>query len=50
MGTRDRDEQARQEQERQQQERQQQERMNQPRGLLNDGDDETSTNPVIVNH
>jgi hypothetical protein len=50
MATRDREEQARQERERQEQEQQeQQERMSQPRALRGDGDDESSTNPAIIN-
>ena len=52
MGNRERDEQMQQENERQEQERQrqEQERMNAPRAILGNGDDETSTSPVIVNH
>jgi len=49
MATRDREEQARQERERQEREQQEQERMSQPRNLLQEGDDESSTNPIIIN-
>ena len=49
MGTRERDEQAQQERERQQREQQEQERMQQPRGMRIEGEDETVTNPAIIN-
>ena len=50
MATRDREEQARQERERLEREQQeQQERMSQPRALRDDGDDELSNNPIIIN-
>lgn len=51
MSTRDRDEQAEQERQRQEQERMEQEQRNTvPRAMHIAGDDETTTNPVIVNH
>ena len=49
MGTREREEQAQQERERQQRELQEQERMQQPRGVRVEGDDESVTNPAIIN-
>jgi hypothetical protein len=50
MSTRERDEQDEQERARQEQERQEQERMSRPQGIMTPGADETTTNPVIVNH
>jgi len=50
MATREREEQAEQERQRQEQERmEQQERNTSPRALFNDGDNETTSNPVIIN-
>jgi hypothetical protein len=48
MGTTERDQQAEQEREREEMERQQQERRVQ-RPLMSNGDNETSTNPAIIN-
>jgi hypothetical protein len=50
MGTRERDEQAEEQRERQEQERmQQQDRNTSQRALLDEGDNDTTTNPVIIN-
>jgi hypothetical protein len=50
MATRERDQQAEQERLRQELERQQQERAQlQPQPLMGGGDDEMSSNPVIIN-
>jgi len=50
MGTTERDQQAEQEREREQMERQQQERsLQRPNPLMGNGDNETSTNPAIIN-
>lgn len=50
MATRESEEQARQERERQEREQQEQgQRMSTPRNLLNDGDDESVSSPVIIN-
>jgi hypothetical protein len=50
MSTRERDQQAREEQERMEQaQREEQERVSAPRAMQVDGDNETSTNPVIIN-
>ena len=52
MGTRERDEQAEQEraQQQEQERNQQQPGAPAPRGFLNTGEDETTTQPVIINH